>query len=118
MVNGGSHNEELALELLHKHSGDSKLALKDLLKPSIQSPSKVRHSSKWFESEVDLFYEGLVKYHKNFHKISSDIKTKSTKECIEFYYLWKNVCQEEAQSFKNIYMAGESFTELKSFQQD
>ena len=63
---------------------------------------------------MDLFYEGLVKHHKNFFKISSDIKTKSTKECVEFYYLWKNVCQEEAQSFKNIFQVEESFTEVKS----
>ena len=115
MVSGGSHNEELALELLHKHSGDIRSATKDLLSPHYDSNITQDTSSRpWTESEVDLFYEGLVKHHKNFHKISSDIKSKSTKECVEFYYLWKNVCQEEAQSFKNIFQVGESFTEVKS----
>ena len=115
MVNGGSHNEELALEILQKHSGDIRNATKDLLSPYYDPKmTNENHSKKWTESEVDLFYEGLVKHHKNFHKISSDIKSKSTKECIEFYYLWKNVCREEAQSFKNIFQVGESFTEVKS----
>jgi hypothetical protein len=120
MVNGGSHNEEFALELLHKHSGDVRNAIKDLLNSNDPAATAVNpaHSNKWAESEVDLFYEGLVKHHKNFYKISSDIKSKSTKECVEFYYLWKNVCQEEAQSFKNIFQVGESFTEVKSSVQD
>ena len=115
MVNGGSHNEELALEILKNHSGDIRNATKDLLSPHYDPKmTNENHSKKWTESEVDLFYEGLVKHHKNFHKISSDIKSKSTKDCIEFYYLWKNVCREEAQSFKNIFQVGESFTEVKS----
>ena len=114
MVSGGSHNEEFALELLGKHSGDLRCAIKDLLSPYNHPPTNDMQSNRWLESEVDLFYEGLVKHHKNFFKISSDIKTKSTKECIEFYYLWKNVCQEEAQSFKNIFQVSESFTEVKS----
>ena len=115
MVSGGSHNEELALELLYKNSGDVKSATKGLLSSHFDPMvTKGTQSDRWTESEVDLFYEGLVKHHKNFYKISSDIKSKSTKECVEFYYLWKNVCQEEAQSFKNIFQVGESFTEVKS----
>ncbi len=62
-------------------------------------------SLPWTEVEVNGFYEGLVKYRKNFAKISQQIGTKTVKECVEFYYLWKNFCHDESSSFKSIFNA-------------
>ena len=62
----------------------------------------------WQPYEVDLFYEGLVRYHKNFTKIARHVGTKSVKDCVEFYYLWKNICHEESESFKSLFAQEES----------
>ena len=67
----------------------------------------------WQPYEVDLFYEGLVRYHKNFTKIARHVGTKSVKDCVEFYYLWKNICHEESESFKSLF-AQESTLESSS----
>ena len=101
LLPGGSRNEELALETLTKHGGNVHMALRALMASSaMQSPSQ---SSAWTEAEVNGFYECLLRHHKNFARISSDLGTKSAAECVEYYYLWKNVCKEEARSFKNIF---------------
>ena len=57
----------------------------------------------WTELEVNAFYEGLVKYKKDFVKISQLIGTRTVKECVDFYYLWKNFCRDESTSFKSIF---------------
>ena len=103
LLPGGSRNEELALETLTKHGGNVHMALRALMASSsaMQSPSS--QSSAWTEAEVNGFYECLLRHHKNFARISSDLGTKSAAECVEYYYLWKNVCKEEARSFKNIF---------------
>ena len=142
-VGGGSHNEEVALELLQKHGGNVQYALQDLLSTyeyieedamslfsspeeasdsedelTSSCPMGMSSSSKsvagngikqpWQPYEVDLFYEGLVRYHKNFTKIATHVGTKNVKDCVEFYYLWKNICHEESQSFKSLFAQNES----------
>ena len=124
-VGGGSHNEEIALEILQKHHGQVQPALQELLSSfdcnqqeedamSILSsdsdePSFMDTTPKscWQSLEVDLFYEGMVRYHKDFTKISNHVGSKSVKECVEFYYLWKNMCVEESQSFKSLFSQSE-----------
>ena len=81
------------LEIDPKHDQRALMASSSILPPS----------SLWSEAEVNGFYECLLRHHKNFSRISSDLGTKSAKECVEYYYLWKNVCKEEARSFKNIF---------------
>ena len=127
-VGGGSHNEEVALELLQKHGGNVQYALQDMLSTYdyeedamslFSSPEEASDSEDdsmtfksgrqpWQPYEVDLFYEGLVRYHKNFTKIARHVGTKSVKDCVEFYYLWKNICHEESQSFKSLFTQSES----------
>jgi hypothetical protein len=135
-VHLGSHNQELALELLQKHSGKITDAVQDLLThPNKQkqtttmtitdddeeSPdtdfedesesdmeidehlARTSKSVPWTELEVNAFYEGLVKHKKDFGKISQLIGSRTVKECVEFYYLWKNFCHDESNSFKNIF---------------
>ena len=127
-VGGGSHNEEVALELLQKHGGNVQYALQDMLSTYdyeedamslFSSPEEASDSEDdsmstfksgrqpWQPYEVDLFYEGLVRYHKNFTKIARHVGTKSVKDCVEFYYLWKNICHEESQSFKSLFTQSE-----------
>ena len=68
------------------------------LEDSLSSPL----SSNWTPAELDMFYEALCKHKKDFAKIAGDLPNKSIKDCVEFYYLWKNICREESQSFKSI----------------
>lgn len=56
----------------------------------------------WSPEEVDLFYEALCRNRKDFRRIAADIPGKSSRDCVEFYYVWKNLCREESQSFKGI----------------
>lgn len=44
---------------------------------------------RWSPYEIGLF-EGAMSHHgKEFHKIQRVIKTKTTQEIVEFYYVWK-----------------------------
>ena len=163
VVGGGSHNEEVALEILQKHEGNVQNALQELLSSydlssntlnedalSLFNSSQEGSDSEddlscntliaappggdlsnlninlnvniskrtqqpqqeppWQPFEVDLFYEGLVRYHKDFNKVSKHVGTKSVKDCVEFYYLWKNICFEESQSFKSLFAQTSSAT--------
>ncbi|CEM28293.1 unnamed protein product [Vitrella brassicaformis CCMP3155] len=54
--------------------------------------SKYRHSHTidlWGPKEVMIFEGAICRYGKDFHKIAKLVETKTTKECIDFYYLWK-----------------------------
>jgi hypothetical protein len=107
LLPGGSRNEELALQALARHSGNVHLALRSLMAASTAF-STLRDTSAWSEAEVNGFYECLVRHHKSFDLISADLGTKSVKECVEYYYLWKNVCKEESRSFKTIFNSAPS----------
>ena len=162
VVGGGSHNEEVALEILQKHEGNVQNALQELLSSydlssntlnedalslfnssqegsdseddlscsnliaappggdlsnlninlnvNISKRTQPPQEPPWQPFEVDLFYEGLVRYHKDFNKVSKHVGTKSVKDCVEFYYLWKNICFEESQSFKSLFAQTSSAT--------
>lgn len=95
LVPGGSRNEEIALQTLHKNSGHVQRSLLELMMK--------KEERGWSDQEVALFYENLVKHHKDFDKIAKEIKTRSVKECVEYYYMWKNICRDESRSFKAIF---------------
>jgi hypothetical protein len=145
-VDGGSHNEEIALEVLQRHGGNVLRALQELLCSSqscdmdhedslsmmfsngcpvelgpddfedqvsgemLESFTSSTTRQPWQPYEVDAFYEGLVRYHKDFTMVSAHVGTKSVKDCVEFYYMWKNVCYEESQSFKSLFSQSEPMT--------
>ena len=44
---------------------------------------------KWNPYEISIFEAALALHGKVFHTISKFVKTKNTKEVIEFYYMWK-----------------------------
>lgn len=100
-IPGGTCNVDRALEVLYHAHGDIKLALERLMtRPEAldvnnndtsdsTSKSNVSGRSIWTEDEVHLFERYIMLNGKNFYHISQAIKTKSVKQCVEFYYLWK-----------------------------
>lgn len=52
-------------------------------------------SDRWTSQEMDIFYQSLLKYNKDFPAIARDIGSKSTRHCVQFYYLWKRLCPDE-----------------------
>lgn len=101
-IPGGTCNVDRALEVLYRAQGDIKLALERLMTgPEARDvnnndttndsnrESIVPRRSIWTEDEVHLFERYIMLNGKNFYHISQAMKTKSVKQCVEFYYLWK-----------------------------
>ena len=44
---------------------------------------------KWSPYEVAVFEGAMCAHGKEFHLVQKEVQTKSTKEIVEFYYLWK-----------------------------
>ncbi|XP_073994379.1 uncharacterized protein isoform X3 [Rhodnius prolixus] len=116
-VPGGGRNKEYALHLLHLCHGKIHDAMLRLMQPTPFLP--VGHpllsfdypdSERWSPSEMDLFQQALIKYDKDFLAISQEIGTKSTKQCVQFYYIWKKVCPEE---YKRLRLVRRRFREAE-----
>ena len=44
---------------------------------------------KWSPYEISIFEAALAQYGKRFHVVQKFVRTKNTKEIVEFYYIWK-----------------------------
>ena len=51
----------------------------------------VAETDIWTEKEVKMFEEAWLKYDKCFPDVAEEVGTKTTKQCIEYYYLWKKI---------------------------
>lgn len=51
-----------------------------------QLDKQSRYVNMWSDVEKCIFVDKFLQYPKNFHKISSFLTNKSTKDCIKFYY--------------------------------
>ncbi|CDJ44283.1 hypothetical protein, conserved, partial [Eimeria tenella] len=61
--------------------------------------SPLRHANVldlWGPKEVALFEAGICKFGKDFNLLQRLIQTKSTKEIVDFYYLWKQTNRYDA----------------------
>lgn len=81
-----------------------------LMKPTPALPAEhpllsyeYHESDRWTTNEINAFYQSLLKYNKDFPEISRDIGTKSAKQCVQFYYLWKRLCPEEYARLQSHY---------------
>ncbi|KAJ8670358.1 hypothetical protein QAD02_001617 [Eretmocerus hayati] len=106
-VPGGGRNKEYALHLLHMCKGNIREAMLKLIRPTpiLASDHPLRkyechESDRWTIYEMDQFYQSLLKYNKNFLAISRDIRSKTTKQCVQFFYLWKRLCPDEYKRFR------------------
>ncbi|KAL7491610.1 hypothetical protein ACHAWT_000914 [Skeletonema menzelii] len=56
------------------------------LTSSLRRPTIIE---KWSPYEITTFEAALALHGKHFHQVQKWVKTKNTKEIIEFYYIWK-----------------------------
>lgn len=55
------------------------------------NPLRVPHVfENWSPREIAIFETWICKFGKNFNQFSKFIKTKNTREVVEFYFFWKN----------------------------
>ncbi|KAH1007759.1 hypothetical protein HUJ04_004954 [Dendroctonus ponderosae] len=129
-IPGGGRNKEYAMHLLHMCGGNIHDAMLRLMQPSPHLPAdhpllaySYSESDKWTSAETELFHRCLLKFDKDFIRIAEEvrsildkfftisplicvpicifqIKSKSVKQCIQFYYVWKKVCSDEYSRLK------------------
>lgn len=56
------------------------------IKSPMRRPTVVE---RWSPLEIATFEASIAEHGKEFHVLQKDIKTKTTKEVVEFYYIWK-----------------------------
>ncbi|KPI92229.1 Zinc finger protein 541 [Papilio xuthus] len=92
----GGHTREYALQTLGECGGDIRAAtLRLMTRPAAPS----QHECRWTPDEVEAFLAGLGHYDKDFYRISQLIKTKDSKQCVQFYYFWKKVTKDYKTHF-------------------
>ncbi|XP_052743964.1 uncharacterized protein LOC112044369 [Bicyclus anynana] len=93
----GGHTREFALQTLGECGGDIRAAtLRLMSRPAAQS----QHESRWTPDEVEAFLAGLSQFDKDFFRISQLVRTKDSKQCVQFYYFWKKVTKD----YKTLYL--------------
>ncbi|RZF47416.1 hypothetical protein LSTR_LSTR007343 [Laodelphax striatellus] len=101
-VPGGGRNKEYALHLLHLSNGNIHEAMLKLMQPTPSLPAghpllsfEYTDSERWSAYEMEAFHQGLLKYDKDFSCIAQEVGSKTVKQCVQFYYLWKKICAED-----------------------
>ncbi|XP_012055019.1 PREDICTED: uncharacterized protein LOC105618089 [Atta cephalotes] len=119
-VPGGGRNKEYALHLLHMCKGNIHEAMVKLMRPTPILPMEhpllsyeCHESDRWTSHEMDAFYQGLLKYNKDFSAISRDVGAKTAKQCVQFYYLWKRLCPDEYKSLRICHGKAKIKSEIK-----
>ncbi|KAG5878830.1 hypothetical protein JTB14_023953 [Gonioctena quinquepunctata] len=122
-VPGGGRNKEYAMHLLHMCGGNIHDAMLRLMQPSPNLPIdhpllayQYCESDKWSSSETEQFHKSLLKNDKDFRSIAQEIRTKTIKQCVQFYYVWKKVCADEYRRIKQ--MRERRYSHLRSWESD
>jgi hypothetical protein len=104
LVYGSSNNLELGLHVLHYFGGDTHKAIKAFFNDAIELPAqhpiatyKYTETDVWTPAQIKMFENSLLNNDKVFSEIANEIGKKTTKQCIEFYYLWKKVMSDSVR---------------------
>ncbi|KAL7675769.1 hypothetical protein ACOME3_002033 [Neoechinorhynchus agilis] len=98
----GPYHIELALYLLYACDGDMYRATLAMVNGSIDRSPKVLpiknyvfpENCEWTETEIQAFAGLLTLHDKDFSSIAHKIVTKNVQQCVEFYYLFKQINRE------------------------
>ncbi|XP_034533024.1 uncharacterized protein si:dkey-19b23.10 [Notolabrus celidotus] len=107
---GGGSNTELALHCLHHCQGDIKATLEMLLfsQPIPLGDYHYSGSDLWTDSEKSVFSAALGTHGKDFSRIQKLVKTKTVRQCVEFYYLSKRLLDKQKKHKEEESRDGES----------
>jgi hypothetical protein len=75
------------------------ISLLHFVKSPLRRPSIIE---KWSPYEIAIFEGSLLHYGKEFRMVSRQIGTKTTREVIDFYYIWKKT--EHYKKWKDRYV--------------
>ncbi|XP_038206900.1 transcriptional-regulating factor 1-like [Zerene cesonia] len=92
----GGHSRESALQTLGECGGDVRAATLRLM----ARPSPAPRDPRWAPHELEAFLAGLAHFDKDFYRIADLIRTKDSKQCVQFYYFWKKVTKD----YKTLYL--------------
>ncbi|XP_030017504.1 transcriptional-regulating factor 1-like [Sphaeramia orbicularis] len=111
---GGGSNTELALHCLHSCQGNTMATLEMLLfsKPAPTGDYHYSGTDYWTDNEKSLFGAALETYGKEFPLIHIMVKTKTVRQCVEFYYLSKKL-QDKQKKLKEEENRNTEVTEQK-----
>ena len=104
LIYGASNNLELGLHVLNYFRGDVKQAVHSLLDETIGLPDghpittyKYNETVIWTSEEIKRFEAAILRHDKQFADVAVELETKSTSQCVEFYYLWKKIMNESTK---------------------
>lgn len=63
-------------------------------------------SEQWTAAETEAFHEAVARHDKDFYSVAAHVSTKSVKQCVQFYYVWKKVCTDEYRRLRVARAAG------------
>lgn len=92
----GGHSREHALKVLGECDGDIRAATLRLMSREPEPDN----SDRWTPDEVETYLAGLRHYDKDFYRIAQLIRTKNSKQCIQFYYFWKKL----TKNYKTLFL--------------
>ncbi|KAK2862806.1 hypothetical protein Q5P01_002339 [Channa striata] len=94
---GGGSNTELALHCLHHCQGNAMATLEMLLfsQPSPTGDYHYSGSDFWTDTEKNVFSAALATHGKDFSLTQKMVRTKTTCQCVEFYYLSKKLLDKQ-----------------------
>ncbi|XP_030854694.1 uncharacterized protein LOC100889942 isoform X2 [Strongylocentrotus purpuratus] len=95
----GARNIEYAHHCLYRAKGDIEMALLMLLNGNAMVPDEFVHmadykydfSHEWTVAERKLYRDMYKTKGKDFHEIAKGIPSKTVRDCVEYYYLWKKL---------------------------
>ncbi|KRT84189.1 zinc finger protein, partial [Oryctes borbonicus] len=124
-IPGGGRNKEYAMHILHLTGGNIHEAMLKLMQPMpslpCDSPLHYYHyseSDRWTVTETEVFHQALLKHDKDFAAIAQEVETKTIKQCIQFYYVWKKVCVDEYKRQKQLREKKTGFVKFAESEQE
>lgn len=109
VVPGNGKNKEYALHILHLAEGNIQEAILQLMNPNPVLPADhplltyhYPETDKWTPEDIETYHQLLIRYDKDFFSIAQEMQTKTVKQCVQFYYIWKKVCPEEYKRLRII----------------
>ncbi|KAK2162559.1 hypothetical protein LSH36_96g02011 [Paralvinella palmiformis] len=101
-IPGNGTNKEYALHLLYICKGNVKKAILRLMQGTALIPENHTLKSYKYQEEIEAYHQALIKCDKDFFSIAKELGTKSVKQCVQFYYLWKKVCTDEYRKLRQV----------------